>query len=77
MKKNLLQAFGEVEKILGNNFYLVRTNLAGKDTSILCTLSGRMRQFEIGVIIGDAVTVELSPPFDRGRIVFRGHKTGK
>lgn len=74
MKQKLVTAFGSIEKILGNNNYLVKADLAGKEVSLLCGLSGRMRQFEIGVIVGDPVTIELSPPFDRGRITYRGHK---
>ena len=40
---------------------------------ILCHLSGKMRLNRIRILLGDKVTVELSP-YDskRGRIVYRG-----
>ena len=41
------------------------------DREILAYLSGKMRMNYIRVIIGDRVTVELSPDGGRGRIVYR------
>lgn len=40
---------------------------------ILCYLSGKLRKFQIKILPGDKVTVELSP-YDpkRGRIIYRG-----
>lgn len=38
-------------------------------------LSGKMRRYYIKVVLGDRVTVELSPyDLDRGRIVYRQRK---
>lgn len=39
---------------------------------LLAYLSGKMRMNYIKVMLGDRVTVELSPDGQRGRIVFRG-----
>ncbi|OGN12517.1 MAG: translation initiation factor IF-1 [Candidatus Yanofskybacteria bacterium RIFCSPHIGHO2_02_FULL_43_15c] len=39
---------------------------------ILAYLSGKMRMNYIKVMLGDRVTLELSPDGARGRIVFRG-----
>lgn len=39
---------------------------------ILAYLSGKMRMNYIKVMLGDRVTVELSPDGNRGRIIFRG-----
>jgi translation initiation factor IF-1 len=41
------------------------------DTEILAYLAGKMRMNYIKVMIGDRVTVEVSPDGSRGRIVFR------
>ena len=38
---------------------------------VLCYLAGKMRMHYIKVMIGDKVTVELSPDGSRGRIVRR------
>lgn len=38
---------------------------------VLAYLSGKMRMNYIKVIIGDSVTLELSPDGGRGRIVYR------
>ena len=39
---------------------------------VLAYLSGKMRMNYIKVMLGDRVTIELSPDGARGRIVFRG-----
>jgi len=39
---------------------------------VLAYLSGKMRMNYIKVMLGDRVTLELSPDGIRGRIVFRG-----
>ena len=42
---------------------------------ILAYLSGKMRKYYIRVLLGDIVTVEMSPyDLDRGRITFRHKK---
>jgi translation initiation factor IF-1 len=74
VKKNILETVGDVQKILGNNNYLVDAKLGDKVVPILCHLSGRIRQYNISIIVGDLVTLEMSPPFDKGRITFRGVK---
>lgn len=44
---------------------------------ILAYLAGKMRKYYIRVLLGDRVTVEMSPyDLTRGRIVYR-HKKGK
>lgn len=74
MKKNIHETIGTIEKILGNNNYLVNAKVGEKTVPILCHLSGRIRQYNISIIVGDLVTLEMSPPFDKGRITFRGVK---
>ena len=41
------------------------------EREILAYLSGKMRMNYIKVMIGDKVTVELSPDGERGRIIYR------
>ena len=68
------EGLGEVEKVLGNNNYLVQVDISDGTKTILCHLSGKMRRFRINVIVGDQVTVEIPSPYDKGRITFRGKK---
>ncbi len=68
------EGVGTIEKILGNNNYLVQIGEGDDGKTVLCHLSGKMRRFKINVIGGDLVTVEVPPPYDRGRITFRGKK---
>ena len=72
-RDDLIQAEGKVTDLLaGGNYKVELTN----GQSINAKLSGRMRKFYIRVIVGDMVTVGLSP-YDptHGLIQFR-HKPG-
>lgn len=43
---------------------------------ILAYLSGKMRRYYIRILLGDRVTVEMSPyDMERGRIVYRYNKS--
>ncbi len=69
------EGLGVIEKVLGNNNYLVEVQVGEETTKqVLCHLSGKMRRFRINVIPGDEVTVEVPAPYDKGRITFRGKK---
>lgn len=59
---------GEVEEALPNTSFKVRLD-DGKE--VLAYLSGKMRMHHIKVMIGDKVTMEMSPDGERGRIIFR------
>ncbi len=68
-RDDLIEFDGKVKEVLaGGNFRIELDN--GHD--VLARLSGRMRRFHIRVVIGDRVTVAVSP-YDptRGFIVFR------
>ena len=41
------------------------------DREVLAYLSGKMRMNYIKVIVGDKVTLELSPDGTKGRIIYR------
>lgn len=66
-----IETTGTVEKILGNNNYLVHASMEGRILPIMCYLAGKMRQNKISILLGDEVKVSIPPPYDKGRIVFR------
>jgi translation initiation factor IF-1 len=68
-RDDLIEFEGKVVEVLaGGNFRVLLDN----GHSVLARLSGRMRRFHIRVVIGDRVTVAVSP-YDptRGFITFR------
>lgn len=69
------EGLGTVIKVLGNNNYEVEIGEGDTAQTVMCYLKGKMQRFRINVIPGDLVTVEVPPPYDRGRIIFRGSKT--
>ena len=62
------KAEGQVIEALPNTTFKV---VLGDGTEILAYLSGKMRLHYIKVMIGDRVSLELSPDGKRGRIVRR------
>lgn len=69
--EDLIPIEGVVKEVHPGGTFLVATE-AGTD--VHAHLSGRMRRFRIRVVLGDRVTVEVSPyDLTKGRIVFR-HK---
>jgi translation initiation factor IF-1 len=60
-----------VEALPGTQFKVELDN----GHEILAYLSGKMRKYYIRVLLGDRVTIEMSPyDLDRGRITFRHKK---
>ena len=72
-KEDFIELKGKVtDKLAGGKF---RVKLDDNDMTILCTLSGKMMINKIMVLVGDSVTVELSPyDLSRGRITYRDKK---
>jgi translation initiation factor IF-1 len=70
-KANVIQAKGVINKESGNGFFRVELeDPAGH--LCLCRASGKLITRKIQLLVGDRVTVELSPyDLDRGRIVLR------
>jgi len=68
-KEKAIRKFGQVIEALPSVTFKVRLD---DGQEILAHLSGRMRMNYIKVLVGDKVTLEMSP-YDnkRGRIVFR------
>ncbi|HDZ54397.1 MAG TPA: translation initiation factor IF-1 [Candidatus Nealsonbacteria bacterium] len=70
MKKGVLKKEGRVTETLPDTHFRVRLD-DGKE--IMAHLAGKLRIYRIKVLLGDRVTVEISPYDDeKGRIVYRG-----
>jgi len=68
-KEDVLTIDGVVEEVLPNTTYRVRIE---NGSLVLAHISGRMRQNNIKVLLGDEVKLEMSPyDLTKGRIVFR------
>lgn len=60
---------GVIKETLPNRSYLV---LLENNNTIICHLSGKMRQNKISILVGDGVDVEMSPyDLSKGRIIYR------
>jgi len=68
-KEDTIKMDGVVEELLRNTQFRVKLE---SGTSIIATLSGKMKTRNIRVFVGDTVTCELSPyDLTKGRIVYR------
>jgi translation initiation factor IF-1 len=71
-KKDVIEAEGIVTEALPNAMFRVQLD---SGHSILAHISGKMRMYYIRILLGDRVTVELSPyDLTRGRITYRFKK---
>jgi len=60
---------GKVDEVLPSAMFRV---VLENEHKIIATLAGRLRQNNIRILLGDAVTIEMSPyDLNRGRIVYR------
>ena len=72
-KQEAIEVEGVVTEVLPDQKFRVKLQ---NDHVVLAYAAGRMSKFRIRVLVGDRVTVELSPyDLDRGRITYR-HKVG-
>lgn len=68
---DLIEIDGVVQEVFPGGNFLVETEA---NTQVHAHLAGKLRRFHIRVVLGDRVTVAVSPyDLTRGRIVFR-HK---
>lgn len=68
-KEDLIKMTGTVEDIMPSAMFKVRLS---EQHVITATISGRLRQHNIRILLGDSVEVEMSPyDLQRGRIVYR------
>ena len=71
MKEEGIEVDGVVAEVLPSAMFRVALENGHK---VLATTAGKMRKFKIRVLVGDRVTVTVSPyDLSRGRITFR-HK---
>jgi len=68
LKEDKEKIDGQVVEALPNTTFKIAL---GDGKEVLAYLSGKMRLHHIKVMIGDRVTLELSPDRKRGRIVRR------
>ena len=69
-KEDLVPASGVVVDKQPNAFFKVRLN--DSEHIVLAQISGKMRKHRIRILVGDRVSVELSPyDLKRGRITYR------
>ena len=69
MSEETIKAEGVVKELLSNGLY--RVELEGGH-QIMAHVKGKMRMFNIRILAGDSVSVEMSPyDLTKGRIVFR------
>ncbi len=68
-KEDLIEFTGVVTELLPNAMFRVKLE---NEHVILAHTSGRMRKNRIRVLVGDTVTVEMTPyDLSKGRITFR------
>lgn len=70
-KEDLIEFNGVIIELLPNAMFRVKLE---NDHEILAHTSGKMRKNRIRILVGDKVTVEMTPyDLSKGRIIFR-HK---
>ena len=71
-KKDVIEAEGTITEALPNAMFRVQLE---SGHTVLAHISGKMRMYYIRILLGDRVTVELSPyDLTRGRITYRFKK---
>ena len=69
-KTDVIEAEGTVVEALRNTMFVVELKNGHK---VMAHISGKLRMNDIRVVLGDKVTIELSPyDLSKGRIVWRG-----
>lgn len=68
-KQSSIQVNGTVTEALANSMFRVELD---NGHEILCHISGKIRTNNIRIMVGDSVTVEMSPyDLSKGRISYR------
>ena len=69
-KQQVIVQEGTIVDVLPSSFFIVELD---NGHQLRCTISGKMRINNIQLILGDHVTIEISPyDLTKGRIVYRG-----
>jgi translation initiation factor IF-1 len=72
-KQEAIEIEGVVTEVLPDHNFRVQLE---NDHTVLAYASGKMAKYRIRVLVGDRVTLHVSPyDLDRGRIVYR-HRAG-
>ncbi len=72
MKEDMIELEGKIVEKLPNANFIVGVTLTSGTHQVTAHLSGKMRKNFIKVLVGDRVTVELTPyDLSKGRITFR------
>jgi len=72
VKEEMIELEGRIMEKLPNASFIVGVNISQRSHQITAHLSGRMRRNSIKVLVGDRVTVELTPyDLTKGRITYR------
>ena len=67
--KDLMEFEGKVVEVLPNQMFKVEFENGHRVTAYT---GGKMRKFNIRIVEGDTVTVEMSPyDLEKGRVIFR------
>ena len=70
-KDDLVQVDGKISDIRGGGVYAIKLE---NGTEVSARLCGKMKRFKIGIVVGDRVTIAVSPyDTSHGLIMFR-HK---
>jgi translation initiation factor IF-1 len=68
-KEDVIKLSGQVAEVLPNAMFRIELE---NQHIITATISGRLRQNNIRILLGDSVEVEMSPyDMNRGRVVYR------
>jgi len=68
-KEDMMELRGSVTEALANAMFRVKLE---NNMEVMCHISGKLRKNNIRVLMGDAVTVEISPyDLTKGRITYR------
>ena len=69
MADELIRADGVVKELMSNGIYRVELE---NGHEVMAHIRGKMRMFNIRIMVGDKVSLEMSPyDLTKGRIVFR------
>lgn len=72
MKEECIESNGIIVDIYKGDNFKVKLENEKKDVYVVCKPSGKIRQHNIRLIVGDKVRVELSPyDLSKGRIWYR------
>lgn len=72
MSGDLLAFEGVVAALHRGDLYSIKIEVGGTTREVLCTPSGKLRARHVHMVLGDRVSIEVSPyDVSRGRVVQR------